>query len=35
MIFLQYSPEEADRQEEPEADPEDHKTASKKVNKAT
>lgn len=34
-IKLQYSPEEAVRQEEPEADQEDKETASKKINKAT
>ena len=34
-IKLQYSPEEAVSQEEPEADQEDQKTASKKISKAT
>lgn len=34
-IKLQYSPEEAILQEEPEADQEDQKTASEKINKAT
>jgi endonuclease/exonuclease/phosphatase (EEP) superfamily protein YafD len=34
-IKLQYSPDEAVRHEEPEADSEDHKTASEKISKAT
>ena len=34
-IKLQYSPEEAVKQEEPKADQEDKKTASKKINKTT
>lgn len=34
-IKLQYSPEEAVRQEKPEADLEDQKTATEKINKAT
>lgn len=34
-IKLQYSPEEAIRQEEPKADLEDHKTTSEKINKTT